>query len=1148
MASSLTQATISSGDLVDLVSSSGSATIYPNDDTVLTVLHARFRADLPYTNIGSSNLVAVNPYKTLANLNDVSAKEYEERCYRDTSLPMADSPKPLQPHLYDLAAKVYLLMRRRNESQALVARYVFYSLNKPSITNARSVRGITGSGKSASVRLFVDQIIRLSTHSSHEVKVSEQVKSLCTLLDSFGNAKTLMNPNASRHCRYLELHFNERGRLNSAKVLTYGLDKSRLNRLSNEERSYHIFYQFLAGATSQERDQLNLEDPSDYALLASSGCYRLPSGPFSDDATAMVDLRVCMRTLGFKPKHMSTIFGVLTAILLLGNLQFSEGDASDVSAYITNTQVLDQVARLLGVGSEDLCQILTNKTNYVRKELFTVLLNAEQSAAQRDHIMRDLYAILFAFVVETANHKLAPSSMYPPPHTQMFILDEPGFQSRGQAGTGSISHSGRSPLVSAYGQNGFDAFCINFADEVLHSYILRNTFEDDVGYNQRITRDGVPLPAISTMDNSGCIELMRGTQSSDKAHRKPSGMLGMMSKACSSFKSGKGNDRRNEDLLQDLVAKFGVHASFVASPDVAAFERNLFGINHYAGSVSYDVTAFVEKDSDLLDSAFVSLLRSSSNGFVSKLLAGPSLAAEKHSKDEHIIVQAQVSTRPLRPPTPTFSVDGTISEEYPRLDVGKTFPVTTQLNFTLFEIFNSLDQARLWTLSCIRPNDSGSPNSFDKRRVKSQIRSLLLSDIISRRSIEYVVDFTHQDFCERYVPTMRGSEQERIAQCGRANGWREGLDYVVGHNMIWLAYPAWKMVEDGLRAMERKASPEDLKEEENEVPDDNTDYTHQDSLAQGGYYNESADNLLLARGAQDLNTHNSYGGGGLLTPNSQAVTDPDDGNAWSWDSKEKSDSPMRSPSMPPKGGALVVHQAPNAVEEVPSTRSRRVWLWVVWALTWWMPSLFLRYIGRMKRPDIRLAWREKTTIFVLIFILNGIVIFYIIEFGRLLCPNFNKAWATNEVAQHTGTNDFWVSIQGQVYDVSNFVNGDHSDISGISSNGADTLEVLAGQDLTGYFPPPLVLACKGLVNSDQVGLTPANFTPLIPSAMHTSGALQSVQNTKLDNSNWYTVNFLTKMQQFHKGPLVWDKKMIASAAADQTSPRSSSFSHGPLFH
>jgi len=47
----------------------------------------------------------------------------------------------------------------------------------------------------------------------------------------------------------------------------------------------------------QERHHFALEDLSNYALLVSSGCYRLPnSGPFSDDAVAMEQVRMTMRT------------------------------------------------------------------------------------------------------------------------------------------------------------------------------------------------------------------------------------------------------------------------------------------------------------------------------------------------------------------------------------------------------------------------------------------------------------------------------------------------------------------------------------------------------------------------------------------------------------------------------------------------------------------------------------------------------------------------------------------------------------------------------------------------------------------------------------------------------------------------------------
>ncbi|KAK7037679.1 hypothetical protein VNI00_010904 [Paramarasmius palmivorus] len=1173
MASNNTQA-IASGDLVDLVSSSGAATIYPSDDAILAVLQARFRADLPYTRIGSTHLVAVNPYKTLANINNASAKEYEERCYRDTSLPMVDSPKPLQPHLYDLAARIYLLMRRRNETQAVVS------------------RGITGSGKTSSMRLLTHQLLRLSAHSKQELKVAEQVKALSVVLDSFGNSKTIMNPNASRHTRYLELHFTPKGRIASAKVLAYGLDKSRVNRLTHEERSFHVFYQFIAGCSAAERDALNIEDPSDYALLASSGTYRLPAGPFSDDSIAMGELRAAMRTLGFKPKATQSIFTLLIAILLLGNIHFVDGDMHDTSAYVANTQVLDQVARLLGVASEDLSQVLTNKTSYVRKELYTVLLNAQQSAAQRDSFVRDLYAILFAFVVETANHRLAPSSKDAPPHSQIILFDQPGYQTRGPQGTSSVALAGNQPLVaSAYGNNHFDEFVINFADEMLHSFVLRHTFEDNVGYNAHMTSDGISLPAISTMDNSACVELLRGSLVVEKTMRKPGGILGALSRASSAHKQGKGNEHRNEDLHQELVTKFGVHASFVASPPGATHERGLFGINHYAGMAVYDVANFVERDTDLVDAAFVTMLRSSSEAFVAKLFSGPGVAAERHVMDENIVVQAQVMSRPMRNPTGVSndtalvresmslgrtsadlaSVASPEPEEKVELDRGKTYPVTTQISFTISELLANVHRARMWTISCIRPNDSGSPNSFDKRRVKAQIRSLLLPDVASRKSVEFVADYELHAFCERYVPTMRGSDGERITQFVRANGWRDGIDFHVGHRSVWLAYDAWKLAEDGVRRSEKEgkrllgeagmADEEDGSEggADGRDRDADTEYTHDGGAFGAGYaaHNvasrgqvplESEDNLLLHRtgtnGTQyrDPNEGPGYGMGGLQTPRAgaqPAYSDQDDG-AWGgseWDKKGGTGNiPPNYPGAKEGGDGIVVNTvANNAVEEVPTTRIRRVWLWIVWGCTWWLPSFLLSFVGRMKRPDIRLAWREKVTIFWLIFLMNAVVVFYIVWFPKLLCPDFDKAWLPNEVAQHVASNDFYVSIQGSVYDVSNFVRGQHSDISGQVSNGVDTLEAIAGQDLTPYFPYPLYKACSGLVSSSSVQLSYKNFSDIAPTAKHISGDMAQDPNSKLHDENWYRDRYWPTIREYYKGPLVYDwKKHIQGYADDES--------------
>ena len=64
--------------------------------------------------------------KALASSNDVTAKDYEEKCYReiDTSIELGDGRKEMQPHLYELACKIYYVLRRRGNSQGVIFRYV----------------------------------------------------------------------------------------------------------------------------------------------------------------------------------------------------------------------------------------------------------------------------------------------------------------------------------------------------------------------------------------------------------------------------------------------------------------------------------------------------------------------------------------------------------------------------------------------------------------------------------------------------------------------------------------------------------------------------------------------------------------------------------------------------------------------------------------------------------------------------------------------------------------------------------------------------------------------------------------------------------------------------------------------------------------
>ena len=108
-------------ELTGLVSTSNNTSIYPTDDSILSLLHARFRHDQPYTRLApsSSTIVIVNPFKFLRNLDDDSQREYKARSY-DTTDDRDRGKPPLQPHPYQFAANIYSFMRRRNQPQAVI--------------------------------------------------------------------------------------------------------------------------------------------------------------------------------------------------------------------------------------------------------------------------------------------------------------------------------------------------------------------------------------------------------------------------------------------------------------------------------------------------------------------------------------------------------------------------------------------------------------------------------------------------------------------------------------------------------------------------------------------------------------------------------------------------------------------------------------------------------------------------------------------------------------------------------------------------------------------------------------------------------------------------------------------------------------------
>jgi len=108
--------------------------------------------------------------------------------------------------------------------------------------------------------------------SSSIQEIKDMVLATNPLLESFGCAKTLRNNNSSRHGKYLEIQFNAQGEPVGANITNYLLEKGRVVGQIEQERNFHIFYQFAKGASQKYRGEGLLVGREGRGRLTLWGC------------------------------------------------------------------------------------------------------------------------------------------------------------------------------------------------------------------------------------------------------------------------------------------------------------------------------------------------------------------------------------------------------------------------------------------------------------------------------------------------------------------------------------------------------------------------------------------------------------------------------------------------------------------------------------------------------------------------------------------------------------------------------------------------------------------------------------------------------------------------------------------------------------
>lgn len=557
------------------------------------------------------------------------------------------------------------------------------------------------------------------------------------ILESFGNAHTLTNDNASRFGNYTELQFNDRGRLDGLKTIEYYFERSRVSQPPpTGERNFHVFYYLVAGVTGEEKGHLKLGNVTDYRYLQ---CRVRRQG--TDDRQRFDQLKQAFKVVGLSTRLVAQVCQLLATILHIGSLQFMGGGDAHEGAIVSNYDILATVADFLGVTQEALAELFAFKTVLMRKEVCTTFLDSDQAELVRDELSRTLYALLFSWLNEHLNQKLCKDSF----GSFIAMLDLPGPQNN----SGPTS-----------GLNSVDQFCFNFANEKLHNWVMHRIHETPL---DEAAKENLPMSRLPYFDNTECLRMLSDPKG---------GIIRIV--------DDQATKKRSEaSLLEAINKRYTGHSSFV----LGNADRNgaaSFTINHYSGPVTYSAESFLERNANETSADILRLLRGSNAGsqavtenqgsnnpFIKSLFSNKVIATQAHPRNDDTIVAAQQPVRPMRAPSTRrrkgrkllsvneeagMEKDAGVGGGNDGAIAGKELQcIAGQHWAALNTLLSTFDQAQPWFIFCLRPNDSQLPSQVETRSVKAQIRGFGLTDVAQRLQISYEVRMTHAEACERYA-------------------------------------------------------------------------------------------------------------------------------------------------------------------------------------------------------------------------------------------------------------------------------------------------------------------------------------------------------------------------------------------------------------